>query len=216
MAAISSTTNQISPANERLYGLSRLVGEWKGKWAGNGQDVGFKVVNIRGATAQVEYTHHGRTERGLATVKGGTLTFGNVTIGSKDGKTAALVFSAGGGKASAYLQKQQPAGEANMLVGSWGGSSDDTQGTSSFRVLSVDGKEAKVRTTINGITREGTGIVYKNVIMFGQAQLSTQDGKKGTIIVQSGLRSFAVPATKYPPADAAATGTTSTGVNKLA
>ncbi|MFC0239525.1 hypothetical protein [Rhodopseudomonas telluris] len=214
MAAITSTTNQISPAAERMYGLSRLVGEWKGKWAGNGQDVGFKVINIRGATAQIEYTHHGRTERGVASVKDGTLTFGNVTIGTKNGKTAALVFSAGGGKASAFLEKQQPATETNMLVGSWGGHSDDTQGTSSFRVLSIDGKEAKVSTTINGITREGTGLVYKNVIMFGQAQLSTEDGKSGRIIVQSGFKSFVVPATKYPPATT--TATTTSGVNKLA
>ncbi|WP_420133451.1 hypothetical protein [Rhodopseudomonas sp.] len=213
MAVISASTNQISPANERLYGLSRLVGEWKGKWASTGQDVGFKVVNIRGSTAQVEYTHHGRTERGLATVQGGTLTFGNVTIGTKNGKTAALLFSAGGGKASAFLEKQQPASETNMLVGSWGGHSDDTQGTSSFRVLSVDGKDAKVSTTINGITREGIGTVYKNVIMFGQAQLSTEDGKTGKIIVQSGLKSFVVPATNYPPATAS---TTTSGVNKLA
>ena len=214
MAVITPSTNQISPHAERMYGLSRLVGEWKGKWAANGQDVSFKVINIRGSRAQVEYTHHGRTERGVATVEAGKITFGNVTIGTKNGKTAALVFSAGAGKASAFLEKQQPAADTNKLVGSWGGHSDDTQGTSNFRVLSVDGNEAKVSTTINGITREGIGIVHKNVIMFGNAQISTTDGKTGKMIVQVGLRSYVVPATKYPPAATAST--PSSGVNKLA
>ncbi|MCG6205123.1 hypothetical protein LPW26_10775 [Rhodopseudomonas sp. HC1] len=212
MAVISPSTNQISPAAERMYGLSRLVGEWKGKWSGKNQDVGFKVVNIRGARAQIEYTHNGRTERGIAKVEQGTITFGNVTFGTKDGKTAALVFTSGGGKAAAFLDKQASPADTNPLVGSWGGHSDDTQGTSSFRVLSINGNEAKVKTVINGITREGTGLVYKNVIMFGQAQLSTEDGRNGRIIVQSGLRSFLVPATKYTSADS----TSSSGVNKVA
>jgi len=210
MAVISQTTNQISPAAERMFHQSRLVGEWKGKWTGQNQEVGFKVVNIRGATAQVEYTHHGRTERGLAKVDGATITYGNVMIGTKDGKSAVMIFSAGGGKASAFLEKQAAPGDQSQLVGSWGGHSSDTDGTASFKVLSVNGKEAEVTTTINGLTRTGTGIVYKNVIMFGQTQISTDDGKTGKIIFQSGLKSFAVPVTKYPPVG------TSSAVDKIA
>jgi hypothetical protein len=210
MAIISPSTNQISPANERMYGLSRLVGEWKGKWTGKNQEVAFKVVNIRGARAQVEYTHNGRTERGIGKVENGTITFGGVMIGTKDGKTAALMFSAGGIKSSALLDKQAPPADDNNLIGSWGGHSSDSNGTASFKVISVKGKEAEVSTTINGETRTGTGIVYKNVIMFGKTQISTNDGKTGNLIFQVGLKSFAVPITKYPPVGS------SSSVDKLA
>jgi hypothetical protein len=201
MAIVTPSTSQISPANERMYHQSSLLGEWKGNWAGNNAPVGFKVVNIRGARAQVEYTHNGRTERGFAEVNGATITYGTVTLGTKDGKTAALVFSAGGGQASAFLNKQAPPASDSNLMGSWGGYSADNGKSASFRVLSVDGKEAQVSVTTDGITRQGTGIVYKNVIMFGQAQIATDDGKSGTIIYQVGTKSFSVPVTKYPPAD---------------
>ncbi|MGY4435342.1 hypothetical protein ACVWWO_007819 [Bradyrhizobium sp. F1.13.1] len=80
MAIVSSSTSQISPANERVYHQSALLGDWKGNWAGNNQPVGFKVVNIRGARAQVEYTHNGHTERGFGEVAGSLLTFGNITV----------------------------------------------------------------------------------------------------------------------------------------
>lgn len=218
MAAISPSTNQISPASEKMYGLSRLVGEWKGKWSGNNQDVSFKVVNIRGSRAQVEYTHNGRTERGFGTVENGTITFGNVTVGTKDGKKLALLSSAGLGKASAFLDKQTPAGDTNNLVGNWGGHSDDTVGTASFKVTAVNGNEADVSTTINGITSQGKGIVYKNVIMFGRSQISTDDGKTGKLTFQVGLKSFSVPMTNYPSATGTTTTTASSSnsVNKLA
>jgi hypothetical protein len=202
MAAISSTTNQISPANERLYRQSNLVGDWKGNWVGNNQPVGFKVVNIRGNRAQVEYTHNGRTERGFAEVRGTLITFGGVTVGTKDGKNMVMLFSVGGaGKQTANLQKQEPPPSDSRLLGSWGGYSSDNGKSASFKVLSVDGKEAKVSVTTDGVTRQGIGIVYKNVIMFGQAQIATDDGKNGRIIYQVGSKSFIVPVTKYPPAD---------------
>jgi hypothetical protein len=204
MAIVTPSTSQISPANERMYHQSSLLGEWKGNWAGNNGPVGFKVVNIRGARAQVEYTHNGRTERGFAEVNGATITYGTVTIGTKDGKQAALVFSAGGSQASAFLNKQAPPASDSNLMGSWGGYSADNGKSASFRVLSVDGKEARVSVTTDGITRQGTGIVYKNVIMFGQAQIATDDGKSGTITYQVGTKSFSVPVTKYPPADSSA------------
>jgi hypothetical protein len=201
MAIVTSSTSQISPANERMYHQSNLLGEWKGNWAGNNQAVGFKVVNIRGARAQVEYTHNGHTERGFGQVNGATITFGSVTIGTKDGKNLALVFSAGGGQASASLEKQAPPASDSRLMGSWGGYSADNGKSASFRVLSVNGNEAQVSVTTDGITRQGTGIVYKNVIMFGQSQIATDDGQNGKIIYQVGTKSFMVPVTKYPPAD---------------
>ncbi len=68
-------------------------------------------------------------------------------------------------------------------------------------MLAVNGNEAQVSVTTDGITRQGTGIVYKNVIMFGQSQIATDDGQNGKIIYQVGMKSFMVPVTKYPPAD---------------
>ncbi|MFT4115911.1 hypothetical protein [Bradyrhizobium sp.] len=201
MAIVTQSTSQISPAMERVYHQSNLLGEWKGTWAANNQPVGFKVVNIRGSRAQVEYTHNGRTERGFGQVDGATISFGAVTIGTKNGKNAVLLFSAGGGKASASLEKQAPAASDSRLMGSWGGYSSENGKSASFRVLSVNGKEAQVSVTTDGITRQGTGIVYNNVIMFGQAQIATDDGKNGKIIYQVGTKSFMVPVTKYPPAD---------------
>lgn len=202
MAIVTSSTNQISPANERMYRQSALVGDWKGNWVGNNQPVSFKVVNIRGARAQVEYTHNGRTERGFGEVKGTLITFGGVTVGTKDGKNMVLLFSVGGvGKQTANLEKQEPPASDSRLMGSWGGYSSDNGKSASFKVLSVNGKEAQVSVTTDGITRQGTGIVYKNVIMFGQAQIATDDGQNGKIIYQVGTKSFLVPVTKYPPAE---------------
>ncbi|MGJ4913765.1 hypothetical protein ACQR10_01540 [Bradyrhizobium sp. HKCCYLRH2060] len=197
MVAIQST-NQISPANERVYRQSNLLGEWKGSWTANGQTVSFKVVNIRGAAATVEYTHNGRTERGIGQVNGSTIDFGAVTLGTKNGKNAVLLFSAGGGKATAMLEKQAPPADESNLVGSWAGYSGENGQSASFRVLSVSGKEAQVSVTTNGVTREGTGIVYNNVIMFGQSQISTTDGKSGKVIFQVGNKSYLVPVDKLP------------------
>ena len=207
MTAIQST-NQISPLNERMYHQSNLLGEWKGSWSANGSAVSFKVVNIRGAAATVEYTHNGHTERGIGSVNGATIDFGAVTLGTKNGKNAVLLFSAGGGKASATLEKQAPAGDESNLTGSWGGFSADDGKSASFRVLSVNGKQAQVSVTIGDITRQGTGVVYNNVIMFGQSQISTDDGKTGKIIYQVGLKSFTASATKVN------TGSTSSTVDK--
>src|SRR4051812_34511994 len=201
MAIVTSSTSQISPANERVYHQSSLVGDWKGNWAGNNQAVGFKVVNIRGARAQIEYTHNGHTERGFGEVNGSTVTFGPVTVGTKDGKNLVLLFSAGGGRQTATLAKQAPPASDSRLIGSWGGYSPDNGKSASFRVLSVDGQEAQVSVTTDGITRQGTGTVYKNVIMFGQAQIATDDGQNGNVIYQVGTKSFVVPVTKYPPSD---------------
>src|SRR3569833_4306172 len=120
MAAIPSI-NQISPVKERMYHQSNLLGEWKGSWTANGSAVSFKVENIRGSAATVEYTHNGHTERGIGSVNGATIDFGAVTLGTKNGKHAVLLFSAGGGKASATLEKQAPAGDESNLTGSWGG-----------------------------------------------------------------------------------------------
>ncbi|WP_257167724.1 hypothetical protein [Bradyrhizobium sp. SRS-191] len=200
MAVVSSSTSYIAPAAERMYRQSNLLGEWKGSWTANGQAVSFKVVNIRGAAATVEYTHNGRTERGIGQVNGSTIDFGAVTLGTKNGKNAVLLFSAGGGKASAVLEKQAPPASESNLAGSWAGYSGENDMSASFRVLSVNGKQAQVSVTNNGITRTGTGLVYDNVIMFEQTQLSTKDGKSGTVIYQINNKSYSVPVNKLPAA----------------
>src|SRR6201994_4631221 len=120
MTTISPSTSQISPATERVYHQSNLLGDWKGTWANSSGPVEFKVVNIRGDKAQVEYTHNGHTERGLADVNGATITFGDVTIGTRNGTQAALEFSTGGAKWAAVMDKQASP-DQNKLVGTWNG-----------------------------------------------------------------------------------------------
>ena len=214
-AILSSTKSQISPATERIYHQSNLLGSWKGTWSKNHQEVAFKVINIRGTQAQVEYTHNGRTERGLADVDGATITFGNVTIGTKNGQTAALEFSAGGAKMSAILSKQASDTDQNKLVGNWSGYSRDNGQSAYFQVVSVDGRDAEVRFSVNGGTiQSGEGTVYKNTVMFGaKAQITSDDGQTGNVVIQVGRKSYSVPVTKSKVASASSS---SSSVNKLA
>jgi hypothetical protein len=210
MTTISPTTSQISPATERVYHQSNLLGDWKGTWKNSNSPVEFKVVNIRGNKAQVEYTHDGHTERGLADVNGATITFGNVTIGTRNGSVAAFEFSVSGATKTAILNKQAATADQNKLVGTWNGFSTSNGKSASFTVKSVDGRDAVVSWTVDGVAHAGTGTVYKNTVMFGKAQVTSDDGKTGTVVLQVGSHSYAIPVTKYVPP------TTSTAVNKLA
>ncbi len=210
MTTISPTTSQISPATERVYHQSNLLGDWKGTWANTNRPVEFKVVNIRGDKAQVEYTHDGHTERGLADVNGATITFGNVTIGTRNGSVAAFEFSVAGAKKTATLNKQAATADQNKLVGTWSGFSPSSGKSASFTVKSVDGRDAVVSWTVDGVAHAGTGTVYKNTVMFGRAQVTSNDGKAGTVVLQVGNISYPIPVTKYVPPS------TSTAVNKLA
>jgi hypothetical protein len=210
MTTISPTTSQISPATERVYHQSNLLGDWKGTWKNSNSPVEFKVVNIRGNKAQVEYTHDGHTERGLADVNGATITFGNVTIGTRNGSVAAFEFSVSGATKTAILNKQAATADQNKLVGTWNGFSTSNGKSASFTVKSVDGRGAVVSWTVDGVAHAGTGTVYKNTVMFGKAQVTSDDGKTGTVVLQVGSHSYAIPVTKYVPP------TTSTAVNKLA
>ncbi len=210
MTTISSSTSQISPATERVYHQSNLLGDWKGTWKDTSRPVEFKVVNIRGSKAQIEYTHDGHTERGLADVDGATITFGNVTIGTRNGSVAAFEFSAGGAKKTATLSKQDATVDQNKLVGTWNGFSTSSGKSISFTVKSVDGRDAVVSWTVNGIAHQGAGSVLKNTVMFGKAQVTSDDGKTGSAVLQVGNISYPIPVTKYVPPS------TSTAVNKLA
>ena len=209
MTAIQSTS-QISPATERVYHQSNLLGDWKGTSTRDHQPIEFKVINIRGSKAQVEYTHNGRTERGLADVNGATITFGNVTIGTRNGTKAAFEFSAGNAKWSAILDKQAPTADQNKLVGSWAGYSGQNGHSASFSVLSISGRDAQVRYTLNGITHQGTGTVYKNTVMLDGAQISSDDGNTGQVVFRDRNQSLSVSVTKLK------TSSSSSSVNKLA
>ena len=209
MTAISSTTSQISPATERVYHQSNLLGDWKGTWANSSRPVEFKVINIRGDQAQVEYTHDGHTERGIADVSGATITFGNVTIGTRNGSVAAFEFSAAGAKKTATLNKQDATVDQNKLVGTWNGFSSSNGKSISFTVKSIDGRDAVVSWTVNGVAHQGSGFVLKNTVMFGRAQVTSDDGKTGTVVLQVGNQSYPIPVTKYVPPS------TSSAVNKL-
>jgi len=210
MTTISSSTSQISPVNERVYHQSNLVGDWKGTWANTSRPIEFKVVNIRGDQAQIEYTHDGHTERGFGSVDGATITFGNVTIGTKNGTSAAMEFSVGSAKWAAVLSKQSSTADQNQLVGNWSGFSRQNGQVASFNVTSVDGLNAQVKLTVNGVVHQGTGTVYKNTIMFAGATISTNDGSNGNIVFQTGHNTYSLPVTKTKPASS------SSSVNKLA
>jgi hypothetical protein len=216
MTAITSIPkgSQIAPGTERVYHQSNLIGDWKGSWQKNGRPVEFKVINIRGDQAQVEYTHDGRTERGTGSVDGATISFGNVSIGTKNGSVAALEFSSGTAKMSAVLNKQAADTDQSKLVGSWSGFSKTNGQSAFFQVVSVDGRDAQVRFTANGgALQSGDGIVYQNTVMFGsKAQFTTNDGQTGNVVVQIGNKSYAVPVTKSKVPTASST----SGVNKLA
>ena len=204
------SSSQISPADERVYRQSNLLGDWKGAWTKNHQPVELKVINIRGKTAQVEYTHNGHTERGLGTVDGNTVTYNNVTILTRNGTKAAMVFAVGTTRMTALLDKQASTTDQNKLIGTWTGFSRDNGQVATFQVLSVNGLDAQVKVTANGHIQQGTGTVYKNTVMFGKSQISTDDGQNGKVILQVGHKTFAVPVTKMKPQGSSST------VNKLA
>ena len=199
--ATTQSASRISPVNERVYHQSNLLGDWKGSFANNNQAVEVKVVSITGATAQVEYTHNGRTERISASVNQNFITFGNLTIGTRDGKTAGVEFSFGAVRQGAILTKAAaPATDQNPLVGSWIGSTD-TQ-VASFQVLSINGRDAQVKYTINGQSNTGVGDVVNNSIIFGKVLLSVSDGLNGKLTFPAPGQTLSLAVQKFTPTTA--------------
>ena len=206
MSAISATgqgTSQISPANERAYHQSNLLGDWKGTTKQNHQPVEFKVLSINGNSAQVQYTHNGRTERGTATVSQNSITFGNVTIATRNGQQAAFEFAyqpqgqlAATGTQTAILTKAaDPTANANPLLGSWTGA---TAGHSvSFQVTSIDGRNAQVKYNIDGTSGTGVGDIVGNAVLLGKIQFSNTDGVNGKVTFQSGHQTISLAVQKF-------------------
>ena len=171
MIAAVQSANQISPASERAYHQSNLIGDWTGTWSKTHQPVEFKVLNIRGNKAQVEYTHNGRTERGYGTVNGSAITYGNVTIATRDGKTAAMQSLVGKIEMTGVLNKSAaPAADQNKLVGIWNSDASTPGQSASFQVRAISGRDAQVTYTVNGQTQQGIGTVYGNAVTFGRFQ----------------------------------------------
>jgi hypothetical protein len=205
ISATSQATSHISPANERVWHQSNLLGDWKGTTKQNHLPVEFKVLSINGDSAQVQYTHNGHTERGTATVDKDSITFGNVTIATRDGKKAAFEFSfqapgqlAQAGTQTGVLDKAAPpASDTNPLVGSWTGATVDH--SVSFQVTSVNGRDAQVKYTIDGNSGHGVGDVVKNAVLLGKVQFSNIDGTNGTVTFQSGKKTISLPVKRFTP-----------------
>ena len=211
MTSISAAqgASQISPANERLSHQSNLVGDWKGLWSNTHQPIEFKVLNIRGATAQVEYTHNGHTERGTASVDGATITYGAITMHPRrlDGGYRVLVRGHENDRRSG--RKAATPANQNQLVGTWIGSSATTGASATVQVLSINGRDAQVKSNINGNSQLGTGTVYKNAVMFGKSH--HVHGRRDRYRFQSGSKTLTVAVKRFTPPT-----TTTTSVNKLA
>src|SRR5579864_3394264 len=198
-AVSAVTASHINPVNEKLYHQSNLLGDWKGNFKKTNQAVDFKVVSINGTTAQVEYTHNGHTERGTATVDKNTITFGKVTIATRDGKQAAFEFSytpqgslASSGTQTAILSKAAgPATDTNPLVGSWTGATADH--SVSFQVTSINGRDAQVKYTVDGNSGQGVGDVVQNSVLLGNVQFISTDGTNGKVTFQSGRKTISLP-----------------------
>lgn len=192
MSTIAASASHINPVNETLYRQSNLLGDWKGTTKQNHASVEFKVISINGTSAQVEYTHNGRTERGTATVSQNSISFGNVTIATRNGTQAAFEFAyqpsgqlAATGTQTAILSKDTSAAttDANPLVGSWTGATVDH--TASFTVISINGRDAQVKYAVDGRSGQGTGDVSKNSVLFGNVAFRNIDGTNGTVTYQT-------------------------------
>jgi hypothetical protein len=205
MSTIATPTSRISSLNERLYHQSNLLGDWKGAFKQSHQPVEFKVVSINGDTAQVEFTHNGHTERGQATVDQNSITFGNVTIATRNGQQAAFEFVfqpkgqlASTGEQTAILNKTaDPSANTNPLQGSWTGASVDH--SASFQVTSINGRNAQVKYSFDGNSGQGIGDVVGNSVLLGKIQFSNINGLNGKVTFQSGKQTISLPVKKFTP-----------------
>jgi hypothetical protein len=182
-----------------------LLGDWKGNFKKTNQAIDFKVVSINGDSAQVEYTHNGHTERGTATVDKNSITFGNVTIATRNGTQAAFEFAyqpngqlASTGTQTAVLTKDATASaDANPLVGSWTGATAE-HGVS-FSVSSINGRDAQVKYSIDGQNGQAVGDVVKNAVLLAKAQFTNIDGTNGKVTYKSGQQTITIPVKRFVP-----------------
>jgi len=206
MSTISSSIpavpagSQISPVDQALYHQSNLIGDWKGSWTKTGGAVELDVVSINNGTATVDYTHNGYTERGTATVSQNTITYGDLTLGTRDGQNAALEFAYGSATQSAILTKASSTANQNKLVGNWVGSTATE--SISVQVQSISGRDSQIQYSIGSQTGQGTGNVYANAVDLGNVLVSSTDGVNGTVTYTVGQQTFAVAVKKFTPTTA--------------
>ena len=150
---------EFRPVNEKLY--HQCLGDWKGSFSNNHQAIEFKVVSISGSTAQIEYTHNGRTERGTATVDQNFITFGNVTIATRDGKKAALEFSFGTREDRTLFSTRPPLLRPTPTRWRAVAPARTASHSVSFQVTSINGRDAQVKYTVDGNSGQGVGDVYE-------------------------------------------------------
>jgi hypothetical protein len=86
-------------------------------------------------------------------VNGSTVTFGDVTIGTRDGKNVRVEFSYGPAKQTAILQKSADTTAQNKLVGSRIGT---TATQSVTLVVSINGRDARMQYTKVRVLARGT------------------------------------------------------------
>ena len=79
---IASTGSQISKANENTYHQSNLLGTWTGTWKNDKKPITFKVLSIKGDTAEIEIGKNGTLKKAQATVSQNTITYGPYTMGT--------------------------------------------------------------------------------------------------------------------------------------
>ncbi|MDR3493316.1 MAG: hypothetical protein P4L82_01830 [Ancalomicrobiaceae bacterium] len=197
-SAVTTNGSYISGVNERLYKQSNLLGTWKGTMDGKAI-VTLKVTSIKGSTAQVEFDHGSTKEHGTATVSQNTLTYGNVTIGTKNGTNAVMIFAAGTLQQAYQLTKDTTDQQSNKLVGAWSGLNPLTGAAINFNVKSVDGKTAQVTAIAGGKTQTGTADVLNDIVRIGYTQISSSDGQTGRAMYKLGNQYLALSVTKQKP-----------------
>jgi len=200
-AAITASGSQISKQNETLYHESNLIGTWKGTWTNSKQPITCKVLKITGDTAEIEYDHNGKVEKGQASVSKNIITYGDISIGTKNGTKGAIEFAVGTIKQTGTLTKaaadSQTQTDPSKLVGSWSGLTASGN-AASFTVKSVTGNTAVVTYAVNGITRSGTAHydATNHVISYEGAQIRSADGSSGDVTFTSLGNTYSVPVKK--------------------
>ena len=211
---IASTGSQISKANENTYHQSNLLGTWTGTWKNDKKPITFKVLSIKGDTAEIEIGKNGTLKKAQATVSQNTITYGPYTMGTNDGTNGAIELQIGSVNQVGYLTKQTPPAtttDPTHLVGSWSGVSPSGQ-AASFNVKSVTGTSASVTYTVNGYTHTGTGTydAKHNMITFQGTQIALSPQGNATVTYQSLGHTYIVPVKKASTAATATSTTTST------
>ena len=197
-AAYTTNGSYISGVDQRLYTQSNLLGSWKGTMGG--KPITLKVTSIKGSTAQVEFDHGATKEHGTATVSKNTLTYGSMTIGTKNGSSGVMIFTAGTTQQAYQLTKDTTADQASSkLVGTWTGSNPATGAAMTFNVQSVNGKTAQVVATAGGSKQTGTADVTNDIVRIGYTQISSSDGQTGRAMYKQGNQYLALTVSKLKP-----------------